>query len=248
MSSKSQRDKHWRARICAAALLVACAPCAAQGFHGSFGAASDHVWRGISQTRGDPAAQAALNLSSSNGWYAGGWASATVNPSPQHRYATSRYELDLFVGYRTQLSPDWLLDVSLLRYLHPDDPRALDYDYTELTAVLGFAGRVNLTLAVSPDTSMYTSRGLAVDETALATEMSLAQPVFKRLSLTGGIGYYHLGELFSTGYMYWNAGLALDLGRVAIDLTHIQTDQRGRELFGADAADPRTVMSVIVAF
>ena len=221
--------------------------CAAQRWHGSAGASTDYVWRGVSQTLGDPAFQAALTVSGSGGWYAGAWASVAVDQESQHRYDVSRYEIDLFAGYRKEISDDWLLDVGIIRYAHPDDPRPLEYDYTELVATLSFAGRANLLVAVSPDTSMYTSRGLAVDETAAVMEMSLVQPLFKRLSLTGGIGYYHLDELFSTGYTYWNAGVALELGRIAVDVTHIQTDRRGRELFG-EGGESRTVLSLIVAF
>lgn len=221
--------------------------CAAQRWHGSIGASTDYVWRGISRTLGDPAAQAALNVSGSSGWYAGGWASV-ADQEAEHRYETSRYEVDLFAGYRREIADDWLLDVGVIRYSHPDDPRPLEYDYTELVATLSFAGRASLLVAVSPDTSLYTSRGLAVEETAGVMEMSLVQPVFKRVSLTGGIGYYHLAELFSTGYMYWNAGVALEVGRLAIDVTHIEVDERGRELFGDEAAGPRTVLSLIVAF
>lgn len=229
-------------------LLAPWLECSAQRWHGSVGAATDYVWRGVSRTLGDPAAQVGLNAGRASGWYAGAWASVTVDQESQHRYATSRYEVDLFAGYRHELSDDWLLDVGVVRYSHPDDPRPLDYDYTEIVATLSFAGRASLLLAVSPDTSMYTSRGPAVDQTAGVMEMSLVQPVFKHLSLTGGVGYYNLDELFSTGYTYWNAGIAVEMGRLAIDVTHIGTDRRGRQLFGEEAAERRTVLSLIVAF
>jgi uncharacterized protein (TIGR02001 family) len=244
MWSDKRRGSCCRA-VLALGLLVPSLAGAAPRWHGSIGASSDYVWRGVSRTLGDPAAQASLNVSAPSGWYAGVWASM----ADQHaRYEIARYEVDVFAGYRQEISDDWLLDVGVVRYSHPDDPRTLEYDYTEVTATLSFAGRASLLVAVSPDTSMYTSRGPAVEETAAVLEMSLAQPIFKHVSLTGGIGYYHLDELFSTGYMYWNAGFAVEVGRVAVDVTHIEVDDRGRELFGAEIAGPRTVVSLIVAF
>lgn len=232
----------------AVALLWPCAQSAAERWHGSIGVASDHVWRGVSQSVGDPAAQAALGITGATGWYLGAWASATPKPDLEHRYEAARYEVDLFAGYRSDLSDHWLLDIGVIRYSHPDDARLLDYDYTELLATLSYAQRISLTVAVSPDTSMYTSRGLATDATAIATEMSVVQPIPGDLSLTGGVGYYDLGDLFSTGYTYWSAGLALTIGRLAVDVTHIQTDRRARQLFGAKTTEPRTVISAILAF
>src|SRR5690606_19082688 len=100
---------------------------------GSIGATSDFVFRGLSYTRGGPAAQASLDLEVDAGVYAGGFVSST-NPNPG---ASPPAEVDLWLGLQRVLN-EWLsADLRYVHYMYPDDPRVADYDRDELTATLG---------------------------------------------------------------------------------------------------------------
>ena len=48
---------------------------AAAAVEGTATLTSDYVWRGSSQSDGDPAVQAGLKLSAGTGWYASAWGS-----------------------------------------------------------------------------------------------------------------------------------------------------------------------------
>jgi uncharacterized protein (TIGR02001 family) len=228
-------------------LLLAAADAFAQRWHAVLGAATDEVWRGVSQTRGHAAAQAGFSISGSSGWYAGAWTSIPLEQPSAEPRLTADFELDLFAGYRRMLGDLWSLDTTLVRYSYPGDGRALEYNHTELMITLDYAGRVSATAAVSPDTSLYTARGPASDRTAIAWELAFVHPLVRGLSLTGGAGYYDVSDLFATGYVYWNAGFSWEADRIAVDLTYIATDAKGRMLFET-RADPRTVVSLLVTF
>lgn len=73
---------------------------------------SNYLFNGITLTEHDPALQPTLDWSSGDGWYAGLWAS-NVKFSPG-----TDLEFDGTVGYWTQLTPDWLLDVGVAQYTY----------------------------------------------------------------------------------------------------------------------------------
>lgn len=105
-------------RCTAAGLLVA--GMGAQATAGATGSgnlalASDYVWRGSSQTGGDPAVQAGVRLSARNGLYASAWGS-NVAFTPD---IGARSEFDAVLGWSGDLTPAWGLDGSVVRYVYP---------------------------------------------------------------------------------------------------------------------------------
>lgn len=83
--------------------LLPALPAAAGDVSGSVAITTDYIYRGISQTDGQPAAQAGAQFHSSAGWNAGMWASSVDFQNG----ADLAYELDLQAGYSWQLNPDW---------------------------------------------------------------------------------------------------------------------------------------------
>jgi uncharacterized protein (TIGR02001 family) len=84
------------------------------------GVASEYRYRGISQSRFDPALQGGVDFTHTSGFYVGAWAStiqwikdagtiAKVN-------AKGPIELDLYGGYRGEVVKDLAFDVGYLRY------------------------------------------------------------------------------------------------------------------------------------
>ena len=81
-------------------LLITLGACAAAHadsanvFSGSIGGTSDFVFRGLSLTRGDPAAQASLDVEFPKEFYIGGFV-ATCNPNPG---PSPSVEVDFWAG------------------------------------------------------------------------------------------------------------------------------------------------------
>ncbi|KAF1013562.1 MAG: hypothetical protein GAK31_03712 [Stenotrophomonas maltophilia] len=105
---------------------------------------SDYVWRGSTQTMGDPAAQAGIKVAS-HGWYASGWGS-NVAFTPDNGAHT---EFDLVAGWSGALSSNWSVDLNLTRYLYPGTGRRLDW--TEGNATLSWRQYGWLQVAHSSD-------------------------------------------------------------------------------------------------
>jgi len=84
---------------------------------GNAAVVSDYRYRGITQTRFDPALQVGADLGLPNGLYAGVWATNIKWIKDAGGKGSS--EIDLYGGYKTELSKDLLLDVGVLRYQYP---------------------------------------------------------------------------------------------------------------------------------
>ena len=83
------------------------------------GVVNNYLYRGISQTRGEPAVQGGLDYAHKSGFYVGAWASSIKwieDNSTTTVSVSGPTELDIYGGYRFDLSPGTSMDVGLLRY------------------------------------------------------------------------------------------------------------------------------------
>jgi uncharacterized protein (TIGR02001 family) len=192
---------------------------------GSVGVTTDYIYRGQSQSAGQPAAQAGIRFHSS-GWNAGVWGSSVDFQNG----AGSAYELDLQAGYMWQLGSDWSMQLGLVHYAYLDD-HDTGYDYDEVTASVSYQQRATASISWSPNTSKRTYQGFAWDRQALAYELSLLQPLHSQWSAYAGVGYYDLNDLVDTGYWYWSTGLAFIWQNVQVDVLHIDSDSTAARLF-----------------
>jgi uncharacterized protein (TIGR02001 family) len=211
-------------------LLSAGTALAADHWGGSVAVTTDYIYRGISQSGEQPAGQAGLQFQSASGWNAGIWGSSVDFGS---NGGGSAYEVDLHAGYAWSLNPSWSAQANMVHYayLRDDDSR---YDYDELSASISFQQRVTASVAWSWNTSRRSLRGAAWERQALAYELALLQPLHPHWSLSAGVGYYDLQDLFDTGYWFWSTGITFNWQGMQVDLLHIDTDSTARRLFGPD--------------
>jgi uncharacterized protein (TIGR02001 family) len=210
--------------------LLSAGPAAAADVTGSVALTTDYLYRGISQTDDQPAAQAGVQFHSSNGWNAGMWASSVDFQNG----GNLAYELDLLAGYSWQLSPDWSTQLGYVHYAYLNDDDS-GYDYDEVSASVSYQQRATASVSWSPNTSKHTYWGLVSDKQALAYELSLLQPLHPRWSLYAGVGYYDLRDLVDTGYWYWSTGVAFTWQGMQVDLLHIDTDSTAQRLFDSSS-------------
>ncbi|HOB96773.1 MAG TPA: TorF family putative porin [Aquabacterium sp.] len=81
------------------------------------GATTDYRYRGISQTRLKPALQGGVDYSHASGFYVGAWASTIkwIKDSA----GDSSVEVDLYGGYKGEISKTLSYDVGVLNYWYP---------------------------------------------------------------------------------------------------------------------------------
>ena len=94
------------------------------------GVASEYRYRGISQSRFQPALQGGADYAFSNGAYVGTWASTIkwVKDSG----GKSDIELDVYGGYKGELAKDVTYDVGALQYVYPSHKLGVSPNTLEL--------------------------------------------------------------------------------------------------------------------
>jgi uncharacterized protein (TIGR02001 family) len=228
-----------------AALLLACGGARAQGWGGSTGLSSNYVYRGLTQSDNQPAAQLDLHYYDPSGWFAGLWASS-VKRSP---YDSTSAEFDPYLGWQWRLAQPWSLRLEAVHHDYPWNNPGRHYDYEELSGTLAYADRVFATVAFSPDTSVETRyEGQVSGRAALSYDLALHQPLTAGFSAAAGLGYYDLRWAVDRGYVYWNAGLGWDRGRLHLELSWIDTGSTARRLFYDDVAVHRLVAGALWRF
>lgn len=204
----------------------------------AFGVAgvTDYVFRGLSQTRNDPAVQGYAELQA-YGFYAGVWASSISDFA-----TTPSAEVDLYGGYRTTLGPV-SIDVGGLYYWYPGEDTAgglRQLDYWEIYAKPGvtlFDGVLSLTGNV-----YWTSDYANVSGDALY--LSAIPKVSIPLSGMPDVGLYVSGEFGKqwiknekfgavlNDYLTWNIGAGVTYKAMTLDVRYSDTDLKRGECIG----------------
>lgn len=232
------------AAVTCVALAVPRESPAADQFSGLLGATTDYVFRGVSQTRGNPAIQGGLNYRGVAGWFVGAWAS-TIDPNPG---PGATVEWNAYAGYGRPFRNAWHARLSVVHYAYPGDSDYAEYDYDELAASITYLDRLSAGIAWSPNTTRYSHQGLARDQTAVSYDLVARWPLRGPLHVTGSVGYYDLDDLFGTGYGYWSVGLAGTFEHLLVELTHCATSDTAVDLFGGDTAGSRWALTATWRF
>lgn len=221
------------------AMLPMLAPVAqAAVFDGNATLTSDYVWRGSTQSRGDPAAQAGFRISTDGGFYASAWASS-VRFTPG---VDANTELDLALGWSHPLASDWAVDIYALRYRYPGATTNLDW--TEFDATLTWRNHYWLSAGWSNEALGYDGRGLYV-------QVGARFPLGERFRIETQLGHYFLSRAFvaRNGYTHaqvdavWTLRTPLELR-----LSAHATDANAKAIFGDDNAGSRVNVALQASF
>lgn len=199
---------------------------------------TDYVWRGSTQTRGNPAAQAGFKVSGESGLYLSAWGS-NVEFGPG---SDAGSELDIAAGWRGHLGRNWALDAGIVRYHYPGTVR--DLDWTELNGTLTY--RDNYWASAG-----WSDQALGYDAQGLYTLLGARLPISRHIRLEATLGHYFLDDavLARSGYTHGSlsAVWAFDAA-FEVRLTAHATDARAESIFGHDAAGNRIELALQASF
>lgn len=225
--------------LCAIAGFIGSAtPASAAETHGNVTVTSDYVWRGSTQTQGNPALQAGLKFTGRSGVYAAVWGS-NVKFAPETHANT---ELDLSLGYGRALSDNWSIDANLLRYHYPAARGGLDW--TELNSTLTYK---NTYWAAAG----YSNEALGTDARGLYTQVGAKFPVNEKLRIEAGAAHYFLDGAAApgNGYTHGWLGAAWTVNRsLEARVTLHATDENARTMFCGDMAGTRIEAALQASF
>ena len=204
---------------------------------GSLGLSSDNVFRGLTQSQGDPSVQADGYLTATH-WF-GGLAAESVKRGGNQ---TNGAEVIGYLGYQQLLSENWSGALSARHYDYPGNRYRSLYHYDEFSLSINWHQQLMLELIGSPDTFAFSSYDHYGRGSAFAAELTGRQPLPYALSLEAGIGVYDLHQQIGSSYVYWSAGIGRQWRYWQLSLRYIGTNGEAHRLFHSLAAD-RVVVS-----
>jgi uncharacterized protein (TIGR02001 family) len=196
---------------------------------------SDYVLYGYSQTEENPALQAGVDFEHPGGIFAGVRLSNVEFPPAGSVEDPRDLEIHLFAGYGLELGGGLALSAGLVHYEYPGSGNAIDWDYTELDLALQYR---NAALSVG-----FSDSALGSGYDGIAVGLVGRWALRRRVELTTGVGYYDLEAPYLMDYLYWNAELSRTWKRLTFTLGYVDTDDRGRQIWG-DLAGSRLVGGV----
>ncbi len=203
----------WLGALAGAAILGSAPAYAQEGPSVSFGltGASDYVWRGVSQSDGDPAVFVSGQVAY-NGFYAGAGAENVD-------FLGIETEYDLWAGWSGDVG-GVTVDAGIVRYGYVDAPGGTDLDTVDFkVAVSDTFGP--LTLGV---VAMYTPDYFATEESSVYSEVNASYAIADKWTLSGAVGYQEI-DPSAASYTQWNIGASYAVAdNVTLDLRYHDTD------------------------
>lgn len=153
---------------------------------GGMALTTDYVWRGTTQTQGDPAAQAWVKVAGDSGVYASVWGS-NVEFAPEIRASS---EFDFTLGWSRAFDDDWAVDVNLLHYRYP--ATTFDLNWTEINGTVTYAGNYWASLG-------YSNEVFGIEKTGVYALVGARFPVSDTLRFEAAVAHYALDDLDDDG-------------------------------------------------
>lgn len=229
----------WRLGPWAIGLVMLPMPLVAADVSAYAALTTDYVFRGVTYSDGDPAAQLGVDVSFTSGIYAGVWGSTIDIDSPP--FSKRDREVTYYLGYSHDLTRDWTIAVNAVAYTYPGASGTVDYDYEEYGVSFNYRDRVWYEYAYSPD--VYNSSS-ETHNYRLHVEWQLPAALVG----SAGVGYYDVSRLSDDSYAYWEAGVTRSFGRVDVDLRYHDTSRWVRIISDPDRSDPRVALTARLQF
>lgn len=177
------------------------------------GAATEYVFRGVSQTDEDPQVFGGVDATLGSIGYAGVWASNVDFGD------STDFEFDLYAGVRPTVGAV-TFDLGVIYYGYADQPSGANWDYWEGKVAASVpAGPATLGAAVyySPEFTGDTGQAWYYEANATVT---IPQTKF---SLSGALGHQSIDE--AGDYTTWNLGVGYAItDKIGVDVRYFDTD------------------------
>ena len=215
---------------------------------GNVGMVSDYKFRGVSQTDNSIALQGGFDYAHDSGLYVGTWMSNVDSSFFNADGTDPQLEMDFYVGYAGEYN-DFGYDLSLVQFQYSgcDDCDTtelyLSGSYSIFTATFAYTPEIGYLGDTSSDGAWYLSLGAE-------TEFTPGWTVHGSVGYSAGEFFDNLGAGVPSSYMDYSVGVATSFQGVDLDLSWIDVDSDGDEIFGNSDAltDGRLILSVSKSF
>lgn len=191
----------------AVAQTAAPAPAATpeHSFSFNLGLTSDYRYRGISQSRLEPAISGGADYSHKSGFYLGTWASSIK--WIKDIGGNADIELDLYGGYKGEIAKDLSFDVGVLSYVYPSNNLTPSANTTEIYGALTYSvATLKYSHAV---TNLF---GFADSKNSGYLDLSATFDLGSGWSLVPHVGYQKVSGFSAASYTDYSVGVSKDFG------------------------------------
>ncbi len=241
------------ALLSAAALAQTAAPAAAPSpFTGKVALYSEYEYRGISQTSEKPALQLNLDFADPSGFYLGAFASNIKwikdTAKAGNLSSSSNLEIDLYGGFKTEISKDVMLDVGVLTYIYPSSSGVLAAP-PKTTEIYG--GLTSGAFGVKYSHAVSNTFGNLNSKNSGFIEANWTQEIAPKLVANAQLARQVIknGGLYS--YTVYKVGLTYDLGDGWSAMGYFKGTNVKKDAYvylGKDWGESRLVIGVSKAF
>ena len=231
---------HARRCLLGTALLVSLSGQAtAADLSGYLSVTTDYVWRGVTQSDGDPAAQLGADLSLDGGFYFGIWGSTVdIANGPTRQRDT---QVNYYAGYIADLGSRWSLGANVVAYTYPGTQGDVDYNYREYVLSANYDDRLWIEYAYSDD--LYDS-----GQESHNYDIYFEYPIAEAWMIGGGGGYFDVSALAGSGFANWQVGVTRSAGRIDVDLRYHDANRWVPIVSSEDRADARVALTIRFSF
>lgn len=193
---------------------------------------SDYRYRGISQTRLQPALQLGADYAAASGWYAGAWASSTT--WTRDAGGAGSIEADLYGGWRGALANGVHLDAGLLGYVYPSNglSHVSGWDNAHTFEAYAQLGYGVATLKYSH--SMTNLFGVPDSHGSGYLDLNLNLAAGEKTTFNLHAGRQRVRHVGSASYTDWKAAIVHDFGPASVTLAAVGTNA-GRAAYASPA-------------
>jgi uncharacterized protein (TIGR02001 family) len=180
------------------------------------GATTDYRYRGVSQTQLKPALQGGVDYAN-GGFYVGAWAS-TIRWIKKAG-GDSNVEVDLYGGYKGEITKGLGYDVGILAYIYPSNDLGTDADTQEIYGALTYG----------PVTFKYSHAvsnlfGVADSKNSYYADLSASFEVMDGWSLTPHVGYQKVKGPNGISYADYSVAMSKDFNGLVPSIAIVGTD------------------------
>lgn len=202
---------------------------------------SQYIFRGLTQTREDPALQGGVDYTHASGFYAGAWGSNISWLSDGEYYKSSSIELDLYGGFASTIGETGIgYNVGLLQYIYPGRKTpGINQKSAETTEVYGSLSYGWLTGKVSVVASDG-AFGYDNADGSSYSELNLNVPFLDGYTAIAHYGYQDFtGKTNGTSnslydYADWKLGVSKSFASHGVTIGGYYTDTDGKKSVWTD--------------
>ena len=203
--------------------------------------ATDHIFRGVSQTMSGAAVEVEVDVEFENGWYGYVWASNVDFTDSLDPDDGANFEIDFGIGYEFAVNNNVTLGVEAVTYTFPGTKEGYSYDYEEIIASVSIFEQHSLTLG-------YTDNLFGNSADARFYAVKSGTDLSDGIGLSLELGHYDFSESFGDAYSYMTLSIAGELRSVEWQLAYITTTAADQDLFYASNTADRVMLALRMSF